>query len=127
MLVFFAILLGFAIIYNASVINFAERRRELASMRVLGFTVREISALLFKENLILLICGIVLGMPVGRLLVTSYVQSVSTDQFSLPVIIYPTTYLFSAIGGIIFVIVAHRLAVKGISNLDMVSTLKNTD
>lgn len=126
-LVLFAILLGFAIVYNASVINFAERRRELASLRVIGFTVKEISSLIFKENLVLLICGIILGMPVGRWLVKSYVESVSTDQFSLPVVIYPTTYLFAAIGGIIFVIVAHRFAVKGIKDLDMVSALKSTD
>lgn len=126
-LVLFAILLGFAIVYNASVINFAERRRELASLRVIGFTVGEISSLIFKENLVLLICGIMLGMPVGKWLVKSYVESVSTDQFSLPVVIYPTTYLFAAIGGIIFVIVAHRFAVKGIKDLDMVSALKSTD
>lgn len=126
-LVFFAVLLGFAIIYNASVINFAERRRELASLRVIGFTVGEISSLLVKENIVLLIGGILLGMPFGKWLVTVYVQSVSTDQFSLPVIIYPTTYLFAAIGGIIFVIVAHRFAVKGIKELDMVAALKSTD
>lgn len=126
-LVFFAILLGFAIVYNASVINFAERRRELASLRVIGFTVGEISALLLKENMVLLVCGVILGMPVGKWLVTAYVESVSTDQFSLPVVIYPATYLFAAIGGIIFVMVAHRIAVKGIRDLDMVEVLKNTD
>jgi len=38
-MIFFAVVLGFAIIYNASVINFAERRRELASLRVMGFTI----------------------------------------------------------------------------------------
>lgn len=126
-LVFFAVVLGFAIIYNASVINFAERRRELTTLRVIGFTVSEIAELLFKENLVLMLLGIVLGMPAGRFLVKSYVESVSTDQFSLMVIIYPATYLFSAIGGIIFVMAAHRFAIKGIRNLDMVSTLKNTD
>jgi len=126
-MVFFAIVLGFAIIYNASVINFAERRRELSTLRVIGFTVREISELIFKENLVLMLLGIILGMPAGRLLVKSYVESVSTDQFSLLVIIYPTTYLFAAIGGIIFVMAAHRFAIRGIRDLDMVSTLKNTD
>jgi len=126
-MVFFAVVLGFAIIYNASVINFAERRRELASLRVMGFTIQEISSLLLKENIILLLGGIILGLPFGRLLVKSYVQSASTDQFTLPVVIYPLTYLFSAIGGIIFVIVAYRFAVRGLKDLDMVSTLKNTD
>jgi len=83
--------------------------------------------LLFKENIILLVCGIILGLPFGRWLVKSYVESVSTDQFTLPIIIYPATYLFSAIGGIIFVMVAHRFAVRGVKDLDMVATLKNTD
>ncbi len=126
-MVFFAVVLGFAIIYNASVINLAERRRELATLRVMGFTIKEISALLFKENLILLTAGIIIGLPFGRIMVKSYVQSASTDQFSLPVVIYPLTYLFSAIGGIIFVMVAYRFAVRSIKDLDMVSTLKNTD
>lgn len=126
-LVFFAVLLGFAIVYNASVINFAERRRELATLRVMGFTIGEISSLLRKENLVLLAAAIILGIPFGRWLVKAYVESASTDQFSLTVVIYPTTYIFAAIGGIIFVMVAHRTAVKGIKKLDMVSALKNTD
>ncbi len=126
-LIFFAVLLGFAIVYNASVISFAERRREFASLRVLGFTMREISGLLLQENMILLIGGIIMGLPLGRWMVQSYVQSASTDQFTLPVVIYPATYLYAAIGGIIFVMVAHLFAVRGVKDLDMVSTLKNTD
>lgn len=126
-LVFFASLLGFAIVYNASVINFAERRRELATLRVIGFTIDEISLLLRKENLVLLAAGIILGMPCGHWLVKTYVESASTDQFSLPVVIYPATYIFAAIGGIIFVMIAHRFAVRGLRGLDMVSALKNTD
>lgn len=126
-MILFAVLLGFAIIYNASVINLGERRRELASLRVMGFTVKEISSLLFKENIILLMAGILAGLPFGRILVKSYIESVSTDQFTLPVVIYPRTYLFSAIGAIIFVMAAYRLAVRSIKHLDMVATLKNTD
>ena len=126
-MVFFAIVLGFAIIYNSSVINFAERRRELATLRVMGFTMQEISSLLLKENIIILLCGIMLGLPFGHLMVKSYVQSAATDQFTLPVVIYPTTYLFAAIGGIIFIIVAHRFALRAVKSLDMVATLKNTD
>lgn len=127
LMAFFAVMLGFAIIYNASVINFAERRRELASLRVIGFSIQEISSLLFKENMILLGAGILLGLPFGRFMVQSYVQSASTDQFTLPVVIYPATYLYAAIGGILFVLAAHYLAVRGIKRLDMVATLKNTD
>jgi putative ABC transport system permease protein len=82
---------------------------------------------LLQENIILLIGGIIMGLPFGRWMVQSYVQSASTDQFTLPVVIYPATYLYAAIGGIIFVIVAHLFAVRGVKDLDMVATLKNTD
>ncbi len=126
-IIFFAVVLGFAIIYNASVINFSERRRELTTLRVMGFTLHEISALMLKENILLMVGGIILGLPFGKLMVKSYVESAATEQFTLPVIIYPATYLFSAIGGIIFVMVAHYFAVRGIRELDLVATMKNTD
>ena len=126
-MVFFAVVLGFAIVYNASVINFAERRRELASLRVMGFTVKEIASLLFKENIILLGIGIILGLPFGRIMIKSYVQSVATDQFTLPAVIYPITYILAALGSTFFILVAHRFAVRGLKDLDMVATLKNTE
>ena len=126
-MVIFAVILGFAIVYNASVISFAERQREIASLRVMGFSTREISGLLLRENLLQSLLGILLGLPFGRYMSEAYVQSASTDLYSLPVIIYPLTYLFSALGGIIFITVAHRFAVKGIKDLDMVAALKNSD
>lgn len=127
MLLIFAIMLGFAIIYNASVISFAERRRELASLRVIGFTTREISSLLLKENLLQTLLGIILGLPFGRLLSESYIKKASTDVFTFQVVIYPLTYLLATLGGILFVAIAYRLAVKSVSSLDMVEVLKTRD
>jgi putative ABC transport system permease protein len=49
-LVIFALLLGFAIVYNSSVISFSERQKELASLRVLGFSIKEVSDILLKEK-----------------------------------------------------------------------------
>jgi len=126
-MIIFAVILGFAIIYNSSLISFAERQREIASLRVMGFSTHEISSLLLKENLLQSLLGVFLGLPFGRFMVGAYVKSASTDLYSMPVIIYPLTYLFSALGGIIFIIVAHRFAVKGIRDLDLVAVLKNND
>lgn len=126
-MIIFAVILGFAIVYNASLISFSERQREIASLRVMGFSSKEISSLLLKENLVQCLLGVLLGLPFGRYLVGAYVASVSTDLYTLPVIIYPTTYLLSALGGIIFIMVAHRFAVKGVRNLDLVAVLKNND
>lgn len=122
-----AVLLGFAIVYNASVISFAERKRELASLRVLGFTIKEVSALLWKEYLLQSLCGIALGLPFGYLMALSFARSLSTDLFSLPVVVYPITYVFAALGGIAFVMIALRFAVRGVRKLDLVEILKNRD
>ncbi|PKM76618.1 MAG: hypothetical protein CVU90_11745 [Firmicutes bacterium HGW-Firmicutes-15] len=127
LMILFAVVLGFAIVYNSSVMNFAERQREIASLRVVGYSTQEVSSLLLKENLLQSLFGVLLGLPFGRLVAGAYVKSVSTDLYTLPVIIYPLTYLFSALGGIIFIMLAHRFAIKGIKDLDLVATLKNSD
>ncbi|WP_027363653.1 ABC transporter permease [Desulfotruncus alcoholivorax] len=126
-MVIFALLLGFAIVYNSSVISFSERQRELASLRVLGFTVKEVSGILLKENLLQSLLGVALGLPSGYLMVKGYISAVSTDLFTMPAIIYPTTYIYSALGGFFFIMVAHLLAVRGVRQLQLVEVLKNKD
>jgi putative ABC transport system permease protein len=126
-MVAFAVLLGFALVYNSSVISFAERKRELASLRVIGFTSGEVSGLLLKETLLQSILGVILGLPFGRLMTGWYIKAVSTDLFTLPVIVSPQTYFFSAMGGIFFIALAHLFAVRGIKKLDLSEVLKNRD
>jgi len=126
-LVFFALLLGFAIVYNSSVISFSERQRELASLRVLGFSINDVSGILLKENLLQSLLGVALGLPFGYLMVKGYIGAVSTDLYSLPVIIYPATYVYAALGSFFFIIVAHLLAVRGVKQLQLVEVLKNKD
>ncbi|MTI83177.1 MAG: ABC transporter permease [Firmicutes bacterium] len=126
-LVFFSLLLGFAIVYNSSVISFSERQRELASLRVLGFTISEVSGILLKENLLQSLLGVALGLPFGYLMVKGYISALSTDLFTMPVIIYPTTYIYSALGAFFFIMVAHLLAVRGVRQLQLVEVLKNKD
>lgn len=126
-MIIFAVILGFAIVYNSSAISFSERRRELASMLVLGFTGRELSGLLLKENLLQSLPGVLLGLPCGYLMALGYLRAVETDLYSLPLVIYPRTYVFSALIGLFFIAVAHLLATRGIKKLDMVEVLKNRD
>ncbi|MFZ5644723.1 MAG: ABC transporter permease [Bacillota bacterium] len=126
-MVTFAVVMGFAIVYNSSVISFAERKRELASLRVLGFTSREVSGLMLKENLLQSLLGVAIGLPFGRVISQAYINAVSTDLFTMPVVIYPMTYFWSALGGVFFIMVAHLLAVRGVKKLDLVDVLKNRD
>lgn len=126
-LVAFAFILGFAIVYNASIISFAERSRELATFRVIGFTVREVGSMLGNELLLQASLGILVGLPFGRIMAQKYGEAVSTDLFSIPVVIYPQTYVYAALLGLLFIIAAHVLVVRGIGRLDLVEVLKNLD
>ncbi len=126
-MVAFAVVLGFAIVYNSSVIGFAERRRELALLRVLGFTGREVSGLVWRESLLQAVLGVALGLPAGYLMVLGYARAISSELYSLPAVVYPATYLLAALGGLLFVAGASLLATRGVSRLDMVDVLKNRD
>jgi putative ABC transport system permease protein len=123
----FAGVLGFAIVYNASIISFTERKRDLAALRVIGYTTREVSGLLFKENAVQSLLGVLLGLPLGYAMARAYISAISSDLFTIPVVVYPQTYLFSALGGLIFIMAAHLFAVRGIKKLDLVEALKNKD
>lgn len=126
-MVLFAVILGFAIVYNASLIAFIERERELASLKVIGYSNRELAGVLGKENLLSSILGIVLGLPLGRLLATAFINSIETDLYSFPVIIYPLTYILSGFTAIFFIIIAHSLAIRGVKRIKLVEVLKNRD
>jgi len=123
----FAGILGFAIVYNASVIGLGERQRELALLKVMGFTDREVAGLLLRETLLLSVPGVLLGLPFGRLMSQGYVQSINTDIMSFPVVVYPATYLVSALIGLAFVGLAHWFAVRGLKSIDPSESMKNND
>lgn len=127
MMIMFALILGFAIIYNSSTISFNEREQELASLKVLGFTSAEVSGILFKENILQCLAGIIIGLPAGGFLTKAYLTSMSNDLYDMPSAVYPLSYFWSALGAVAFVLVAHRLAVRGIEKLDLVEVLKNRD
>ena len=126
-MVTFAVVLGFAIIYNASLISFEERKRELSLLRLMGFKNNEISSLLLKENFLQSILGIALGLPFGYLMALGYVRALETDLYTFPMAVYPTTYFLSAITGVLFITAAYLLARRRVKRLNLIETLKNKD
>lgn len=127
LMVFLAMVLGFAIVYNASLMTFIERERELASLKLIGYSNNELAGLLGKENLLQSILGIVIGLPLGKLMAASFINSVDTDLYSFPIIIYPSTYMFATISALAFIIIAYFIGVKGVRRIILVETLKNRD
>jgi len=126
-LVSFSILLGLAIIFNASALVFSERRRDLASLRALGVTGKEAALLLLKENLLLLAAGILAGLPFGKLLSEAYARAVSSDLFSFVAVVFPRTYLLASAGGAAFAVLACFLGLRSLNRLDFAETIKARD
>ncbi|MCR4399646.1 MAG: ABC transporter permease [Syntrophomonadaceae bacterium] len=122
---------GFAMVYNASLITFSERTRELPALRVMGFTVGEVSSLLAREHLMQAVAGITLGLPFGAGLAQAYAQSATRSglfaTYTFQIVICPLTYLAAAAGGVLFAATAFRAAVRGIARLDLVEVLKTRD
>ncbi len=127
MTVAFAGVIGMAIAYNSALMNFNERQRELATFRVIGFTNRELAGLLFKETAIQSIIGVIIGLPLGKILGVMYIQAISTDIYTMPVVIYGKTYLLVAIMTLAFMIAGFCLVVPKIKKLDYLDALKNKD
>ena len=125
--VLFAGIIAFAIIYNSTMVSLAERQRELASMRVLGFSAGEVGRILYLENLLLSAGGLVLGIPAGiggsRAIITAY----QTDLYRLPFKIGLRTYVYTVVFTVLFVVLANLTARRKVVRLNMVEVLKERE
>jgi putative ABC transport system permease protein len=118
---------GFALIYNASIISLSERKRELASLRVLGMTPREVLRVITSEQWTLYVLGILIGIPMAYGLSISMAQSMSNDMYSLPANLPPMALLGAAAGTAFSVLVAQTRAYYKIKALPYVEILATRD
>ena len=118
---------GFALIYNSSIISLSERKRELASLRVLGMTPREVLRVITSEQWTLFAFGILLGIPLAYGLEISMAQALSTDLYSLPAELQPVALLGAAVGTAFSVLVAQSRAYYKIKSLPYVEILATRD
>lgn len=123
----FALVIAIGIVYNSARVIFAERAWELASLRVLGFTRGEVSALLLGELAIQMLIALPLGMLMGYGLVRLIIQLLESDQFSFPIVIRASTYAFAALAVLIAGAISAFIVRRRINQLDMVSVLKTRE
>ena len=123
----FAIVIAVGVVYNNARIALAERAWELASLRVLGFTRTEVSAILLGELAIEIVLALPLGMLLGYLLSRGLVSVIQTDEFFFPFVITPATYAFSAICVVLAGVVSAFIVRRRVDGLDLVSVLKTRE
>jgi putative ABC transport system permease protein len=123
----FATIIAIGVVYNNARIQLAERTWELASLRVLGFTRAEVSALLLGEMAILIAAAVPLGMALGWALVRAMTGALASDQFLFPVVIRAPTYAWAAIVVVAAGVGSALVVRRRVDRLDMVAALKTRE
>lgn len=119
--------IAFAVVYNNARIAFAERGRELASLRVLGFTRAETAFILLGELLLLTLVALPVGFVLGAGLCWLLTQGMQTDLYRIPLVIDARTYSLSAIVVLIATALSALIIARELGKLDMVTALKAAD
>jgi len=125
--ILFGALIAIGVVYNSARISLSERARELASMRVLGFTKAEVAGVLLGELAVVTFIALPLGCFLGFLLASFMVQQFSNELYRLPLIIYPSTYGRSVIVVALSAVVTGFLVARRVNNLDLVAVLKTRE
>ncbi len=125
--VLFAGIIAFGVVYNVARIAVAERSREFATLRVLGFTRAEVSRLMLAEITLVIVAGLPLGLLLGRLFAGWVVTALATESMRLPLVIHPSTYAFAfsviAVAGLVSALSVRRK----LDQLDLIGVLKARD
>jgi putative ABC transport system permease protein len=126
-IIFFACVIAFGVIYNSARIALSERGRDLASLRVLGFSQREVAAMLFVEQGVLTLIGIPIGFAFGALVARLFVALFDTEIYRLPVGISAKSYAFAFLIVAIASVVSALVVRRRIATLDLVEVLKTRE
>ncbi len=124
---FFAAIICFGVVYNSARIALTERSRELASLRVLGFTRGEISYILLGELAILTAAAIPLGLWIGYALCGMIASELQSELYRVPVIINASTYTYAAIVVVIASLLSGLLVRRQLDKLDLIGALKTKE
>lgn len=126
-MIIFSGILGFSIVYNATIVSLGEREMEFSSLRVLGFSKREIFFMILRENNIIMILGILLGIPVGNLMSEYSSAAFSTDIYSLDMSPTLNALIMAGVYTVGFVLLAQLATYRKIQKLDFLQALKNRE
>ncbi len=120
----FAVIIAFGVIYNSARIVLTERGRELASLRVLGFTRAEISFILLGELGLLTLLAIPLGLWLGRGMCYYIAHTMQSDLFRVPVVLVPQTYAIASIVVLLASLLSGLAVRRRLDQLDLIAVMK---
>jgi putative ABC transport system permease protein len=114
----------FGTILNSSLVSLAERQREIATLRVLGYGPWKIGGLLFRESIITTLLGTFLGMPLGYLITVVTAETYASDMFRLPIITTADIWLKTLAYAVVFALLTQLVIQRTIHKMDWLDALK---
>jgi putative ABC transport system permease protein len=112
-------ILAFALIFNTMTANVNERAVELAALRTLGMSKATLSRLVYGENLLLTLAGLVVGLVVGYAVAAEFMASFSSDLFEFDLQVRPTTFIFTALSIVVVGLISQWPALRAVGRIDL--------
>ena len=127
LIIFIAIVLGAVIIYNLGILSYSEKQYQFATLKVLGFKDKQIRKIFIKQNNIVSVIAIILGLPAGFYLTDWLFKTAIKDSYDFGAHINIETYIFAAIGTFVISYIVSKLLAKKVKKIDMVTSLKGNE
>ena len=127
LIIIFSSFLAITVLYNLTIININERKREIATLKVLGFKDKEVSSYVYRETIILTIIGIIVGIFLGFSLNTFVLMIAETDEILFIKTIKPLSYILSFIIIVAFSIIVQIVTYFILKRIDMIDSLKSVE
>ena len=126
-LVVAAATLAFVVLYNLTNINIAERVREIATLKVLGFTQHEVNAYIYRETLLLALIGSLVGLVLGIFMEGYVIVTAEVDQVMFGRDIHPSSFIIAFILTMVFSVIVTLFMRSKLRRIDMVESLKSVE
>lgn len=119
--------LALVVLYNLTNVNITERIREIATLKVLGFYDNEVSAYVFRENIVLSLIGGLVGLGLGTALCMFVIQTAEIDEVMFGRTIHPLSYLWAFLVTAAFSLLVNLLMSRVLKKISMVESLKSVE
>jgi len=126
-LIIAATALAFVVLYNLSNINISERKREIATLKVLGFYPKEVDKYINSETFILTIIGIIIGLIFGSYLSHFIISTCEPDYIMFDRNVFAISYIYSILITTTFTIIVNIVTHFNLKKINMIESLKNVE
>ena len=127
LIIVIAVILGTVIIYNLGILSYTGKQYQFATLKVLGFKDKKIQKIFIKQNNIVAVISIILGLPAGFYLTDWLFKTAIEDSYDFGAHINIQTYIIAAIGTFVMSYLVSKLLAKKIKKIDMVTSLKGNE